>query len=44
MQEINRRALELQEADRENADANRRMTFGVYYYAEGAMPERKEAR
>jgi len=44
MQEINRRALELQEADRGRADASQRMTFGVYYYAEDAMPERKEAR
>ena len=43
MQKINRRALELQEADRGRADAGQRMTFGVYYYAEGAMPERKEA-
>jgi hypothetical protein len=42
MQEINRRALELQEADQGRADASRRMTFGVYYYAEDTPPERKE--
>lgn len=44
MQEINRRALELQEADLGWTDASRRMTFGVYYYAEDALPERKEVR
>jgi len=44
MQEINRRALELQEADLGRVDASQRMTFGLYYYAEGAMSERKEAR
>jgi hypothetical protein len=44
MQEINRRALEFQEADLGRADASQRMTFGVYYYAEGARPERKETR
>ncbi|MDP2787218.1 MAG: DUF6502 family protein [Pseudomonadota bacterium] len=44
MQEINLRALELQEADQGRADASQRMTFGVYYYAEDVSPERKEAR
>lgn len=34
MQLINRRALELQEADRGRADATRRMTLGVYFHAE----------
>ena len=34
MQEINRRALELQEADQGRVDSRQRMTFGVFYYAE----------
>lgn len=33
MQEINRRALEMQQQDADRADATRRMTFGVYYYS-----------
>ncbi|PIV88659.1 MAG: hypothetical protein COW48_04760 [Hydrogenophilales bacterium CG17_big_fil_post_rev_8_21_14_2_50_63_12] len=45
MQAINRRALELQEADNGRANASQRMTFGVYYYAEDTRPvERKEGR
>ena len=44
MQEINRRALELQEADHGQANASQRMTFGVYYYAEDTMPELREKR
>jgi hypothetical protein len=44
MQEINRRALELQEADQGSANASQRMTFGVYYYTEDTLSERKEAR
>jgi hypothetical protein len=34
LQEVNRRAMELQQQDADQAAANRRMTFGVYYYAE----------
>jgi hypothetical protein len=44
MQEINRRALALQESDHGRPDASQRMTFGVYYYAEDAKPERGEPR
>jgi len=44
MQEINRRALELQEVDLGREAASQRMTFGVYYYAEDAMPKRGEGR
>jgi len=44
MQEINRRALELQEADLGREAASQRMTFGVYYYAEDAMQRRGENR
>ncbi len=44
MQEINRRALELQEADHERADATRRMAFGVYYYSEDVQPGRGDTR
>ncbi len=43
MQEINRRALELQEADHERADAGHRITFGVYFYAENTRSEEKVA-
>lgn len=34
LQEVNRRALELQQQDADHPGADRRMTFGVYYYAE----------
>lgn len=34
LQEVNRRALELQQKDADHEDADRRMTFGVYFYAE----------
>ena len=34
MQQVNRRALELQEEDAGKAGSNQRMTFGVYFYAE----------
>ncbi|MEW5789126.1 MAG: DUF6502 family protein [Pseudomonadota bacterium] len=34
LQEVNRRALELQEADASRGQGDQRMTFGVYYYAE----------
>lgn len=44
MQEINRRALQLQEADLGQEAASQRMTFGVYYYAEDAMTKRGENR
>ena len=44
MQEINRKSLELQEADRGQADASQRMAFGVYYYAEDSKPEREASR
>lgn len=44
MQEINRRALDLQEVDLGRSDAGQRMTFGVYYYAEDVRPDRKGAR
>ncbi len=44
MQEINRKALALQEADIGRADASRRMAFGVYYYAEDEKPQRGEPR
>lgn len=44
MQEINRRALQLQEADLGRKAASQRMTFGVYYYAEDAMQRRGENR
>lgn len=43
MREINRRALELQGADHERADASQRMTFGVYYYAEDTRSAEKAA-
>lgn len=44
MQDINRRALELQEHDLGRADASQRMTFGVYFFSEDIRPERKVAR
>lgn len=44
MQEINRKALELQEVDLGRLDAGQRMTFGVYFYAEDILPKRKAAR
>jgi hypothetical protein len=44
MQEINRRALELQEADQGRADASQRMTFGVFHYAEDTLVKQKVAR
>jgi hypothetical protein len=44
MQEINRTALDLQEADQGRADASQRMTFGVFYYAEDTLVKQKEAR
>ena len=34
MQEVNRRAIELQQQDTGRDDANARMTFGVYFYDE----------
>ena len=43
MQEINRRALELQEEDHERATASQRITFGVYYYAEDTRSDEKVA-
>jgi hypothetical protein len=33
MQEINARALELQQQDADNPNASQRMTFGVYFYS-----------
>lgn len=37
LQEVNRRAMDLQQQDADKPSASQRMTFGVYYYAE---PER----
>lgn len=34
MQQINRRALELQQQDADKSEAAQRMTFGLYFYAE----------
>jgi hypothetical protein len=34
MQEVNRRAMELQQQDMDRDDATERMTFGVYFYGE----------
>jgi len=34
LQEINRQAMNLQQQDIERADADQRMTFGVYFYDE----------
>ncbi|HRH80110.1 MAG TPA: DUF6502 family protein [Thiobacillaceae bacterium] len=34
MQEINRRALELQQQDADRPEATQRMTFGVYFYSQ----------
>ncbi len=42
LQEVNRRALELQRQDADGADAQHRMTFGVYFYSESALDERGE--
>jgi hypothetical protein len=32
LQQVNQRAMELQERDSGKADAQRRMTFGMYFY------------
>lgn len=34
LQEVNRRAMDLQQQDADRSEANQRMTFGVYYYSE----------
>lgn len=39
LQEVNRKALELQQRDADQERADRRMTFGVYYYAESTAEQ-----
>jgi hypothetical protein len=42
LQEINRKALELEARDAKRADANQRMNFGVYFYNEQQRAEDSE--
>jgi hypothetical protein len=43
MQQVNQRALELQQRDADAADANQRMTFGLYFYAEPSSTPKSPA-
>ncbi len=42
LQEVNRRALELQQKDSGAANSDQRMTFGVYFYAEATDRPQRE--